>query len=62
MAEGYYSKAAKSKCIPQETEICNVKLATAYVPFEKLCTIFSPLDGLRNGTIFPEIFSPWKKK
>lgn len=48
-------------CIPQETCIKNVRLATAYVPFQKLCTLYSPLEGLVMGTIFPELYSPFGK-
>ena len=48
-----------NKCVPQETYIPNVRLATAYVPFQKLCTVYEPVDGLYHGTIFPELFSPY---
>jgi hypothetical protein len=50
------------QCIPQEMTIQNVKLAAAYVPFQKLCSTFSPLDGLKRGTIFPELYSPYSGK
>jgi len=46
-------------CIPQETVLTNVKLATAYVPFQKLCSTLSPVEGLIKGTIFPELVSPY---
>jgi hypothetical protein len=51
-------------CIPQEMVINNVKLAHAYVPFEKMCDTFTPLTGLKNGTIFPPLFevSGWVRK
>lgn len=49
-------------CIPQETILRNVKLAHAYVPFQKLCTTLSPMEGLKKGTIFPELFSPYEKE
>jgi hypothetical protein len=48
-------------CIPQETFIKNVRLATAYVPFQKFCTLYSPMEGLAMGTIFPELYSPYGK-
>lgn len=51
-----------TNCIPQETVIKDVRLAAAYVPFQKLCTLFSPLDALKRGTAFPELFSPYEKK
>lgn len=66
--QGYPEDATRSngkKCIPQETVIYNVNLAKAYVPFQKFCTIYSPMEGLKKGTIFPELYSPYdnlKKK
>lgn len=48
-------------CVPQETVIKNVKLAHAYVPFEKLCTTFTPLSGLRKGTIFPPLYNVYRR-
>lgn len=52
----------KEKCIPQEMVIRNVRLAAAYVPYQKLCTMFPPVEGLKMGTIFPELFSPYQGK
>lgn len=46
-------------CIPQETIIKNIRLAAAYVPYQKLCTLFSPLEALKRGTAFPELYSPY---
>jgi hypothetical protein len=56
--------AAPGMCVPQETVINNVKLAHAYVPFEKLCTTFTPLMSLRHGTISPALLevSGWERK
>ena len=50
-------------CVPQETVINNVLLAHAYVPFEKMCTTFSPLSALRKGTAFPPLAAVymWQK-
>ncbi|PRR77908.1 Spore coat associated protein CotJA [Clostridium liquoris] len=50
------------KCIPQETVITNVRLAAAYVPYQKLCTLFSPIEALKHGTVFPELYSPYHRK
>lgn len=47
----------EKRCVPQETEITDVKLAYAYVPFQKLCETFPPLEGLRKGTIFPPLYN-----
>ncbi|MFL0246006.1 spore coat associated protein CotJA [Candidatus Clostridium stratigraminis] len=52
----------KNNCIPQETVIRNVRLAAAYVPYQKLCTILSPLEALTKGTVFPELYSPYEGK
>lgn len=46
-------------CTPQELIIENVKLARAYVPFQYMCELFSPVETLINGTAFPELFSPF---
>ena len=48
-----------NNCIPQETMIGDVRLATAYVPYQKLCTLFSPIEALKRGTVFPELYSPY---
>lgn len=48
------------KCIPQETEIKNVRLAAAYVPYQKLCELFNPIEALKKGTAFPELYSPYE--
>jgi hypothetical protein len=45
--------------IPQETTIANVRLATAYVPFQRFCTTYSPIKSLVEGTVFPELCSPY---
>lgn len=51
-----------SKCIPQENIIRDVRLAAAYVPYQKLCTLFSSLEALSKGTAFPELYSPYEGK
>ncbi|NNU75325.1 spore coat associated protein CotJA [Clostridium estertheticum] len=51
--------SASNNCVPQETIIKHVRLAAAYVPYQKLCTIFSPLEALKRGTAFPELYSPY---
>ena len=48
-------------CIPQETSIDCVRLAQAYVPFQKFCGMWPPLRSLLAGTIFPELYSPYRK-
>jgi len=51
---------AMINCIPQETVIENVRLAAAYVPYQFICTLFTPFEALRRGTAFPELYSPYK--
>ena len=34
--------------------------ARAYVPFQRVQTLFTPEIGLRKGTIFPDLASPYK--
>jgi hypothetical protein len=40
---------------PTQTE----KLAHAYVPFQYLKCIYPPMEGLKRGTIFPELDRPY---
>jgi hypothetical protein len=35
------------------------KLAHAYVPFQCMTDIYPPMVGLKQGTIFPELDSPY---
>ncbi len=35
------------------------KLAHAYVPFQYLKSIYPPMEGLKKGTIFPELDCPY---
>lgn len=50
----------KSECIPQETEIRNVKLAHAYVPLQKICGTFTPIQALKKGTAFPPLLDVYR--
>ncbi|MGB4042258.1 MAG: spore coat associated protein CotJA [Bacillota bacterium] len=36
-----------------------MRLARAYIPFQRYGQVWSPAEGLRRGTIFPELFSPY---
>ena len=36
-------------------------LARAYVPEQKMCSIFSEKNSLINGTMFPELYRPYEK-
>lgn len=46
-------------CIPQEIIIKDVRLARAYVPIEKYCSTYKPLEALNKGTSFPELYVPY---
>ncbi len=48
----------KIKCIPYEQKIIVNKLARAYVPFQKYCSLLSPCEAFLAGTIFPELNEP----
>ena len=51
--------STSNNCIPQETAIKNIRLAAAYVPYQKLCTLFTAFEALKKGTAFPELYSPY---
>lgn len=53
---------SNNACIPQETVIKDVQLATAYVPFQRLCTTFTPMRSLMEGTAFPELSYPYTRE
>ncbi|MDP4179531.1 MAG: spore coat associated protein CotJA [Bacillota bacterium] len=54
MYNNYFT--ANSICpIPAEMQ----KLAQAFVPFQCMYCIYSPLVGLQRGTIFPELDRPY---
>lgn len=40
----------------------HLKLAQAYVPYQKYSTIFSPQEALKQGTLFPELVRPYYKQ
>lgn len=37
----------------------SVPLAMAYVPMQEFNTVFELCEGLKNGTIFPELYKPF---
>lgn len=52
----------KDECIPFEQVIKVRKLAEAYVPFQKFCSLFEPQESLIKGTVFPALSEPYEKK
>ncbi len=49
-----------SNCIPYETTIKPAGLAMAYVPYQKICGYYEPMEALKKGTIFPALYKPYK--
>ena len=37
----------------------NLRYGNAYVPVQTFRTVYSPAEGLRNGTMFPELLSSY---
>ena len=51
-----------NKCMMQyycAGPIYNTRLAHAYVPFQQLMCLYTPMTGLDRGTIFPELDRPY---
>ncbi len=40
---------------------CKYKLAHAYVPYQMMDKVYSLEEALRRGTLFPELYMPYKK-
>ncbi len=38
-----------------------MRLARAYVPFQIFCERLDPMEGLMKGTIFPELYFPYRE-
>lgn len=57
-----YAAGMPNECVPQETVLENVRLAQAYVPFQFLCSTFSPESALMKGTIFPPLWDNYKRR
>lgn len=39
-----------------------LELATAHVPWQRFTRVYSPWEALEKGTLFPELFKPYKPK
>lgn len=59
----YMKSTEKSEniCTPLETEITGVRLANAYVPIEKRCETYDPLNSLKRGTAFPPLYDDYSR-
>jgi len=51
MNQNYYYEQSSSR---------DKNLARAYVPFQYMNQVYSPEEALRKGTIFPELYKPYK--
>lgn len=38
------------------------KLARAYVPYQIMDKVYSPKEALKKGTLFPELYMPFKDR
>ncbi|HHY92972.1 MAG TPA: spore coat associated protein CotJA [Firmicutes bacterium] len=47
---------------PKAQALQQLRLARAYVPFQMYTTRFEPLEALRRGTIFPELYMPYRPR
>ena len=47
--------------MPVNNEYKNLKLAQAYVPYQVYRELFSADEALYKGTIFKELFRPYKR-
>lgn len=50
MNGGYYDRGRQKQ------------LARVYIPFQIMYQVYSPSEALMRGTLFPELFMPYKKR
>ena len=48
-----------SRTVYNTNGVSNYSYASSYVPNQILGTPFSPMQGLQNGTMFPELVRPY---
>ena len=46
--------------IYQELGIKTIKLAHAYVPFQRFTKNYCPEEALKKGTLYPELWMPYQ--
>lgn len=59
-----YGNPSQMMQVPQQAFdqfMHNPKLAVAYVPFQYIASLYPPMEGLKKGTIFPELDRPYGK-
>ncbi len=52
----------KDTNVPESQHVITqqLRLARAYVPIQMFSTRLEPMEGLMRGTIFPELYMPYK--
>lgn len=52
----------KDTNVPESQHVITqqLRLARAYVPIQMFTTRLEPMEGLMRGTIFPELYMPYK--
>lgn len=52
----------KDTNVPESQHVITqqLRLARAYVPIQMFSTRLEPMEGLMHGTIFPELYMPYK--
>ena len=52
----------KDTNVPESQHVITqqLRLARAYVPIQMFSTRLEPMEGLMQGTIFPELYMPYK--
>ena len=48
------------ECVGYEKLIKVQCLAAAYIPIQELCRIYNPEEALSRGTLFPDLYMPYK--
>ena len=48
------------ECKAFDPTITDTRLAQAYVPIQKICTLMEPVQALLAGTVFPELVDIYK--
>jgi hypothetical protein len=48
--------------IKTQSLFSDLRLAEAYIPFQRYGQIFDPMAALMNGTLFPELYRPYRKR
>lgn len=46
--------------IMYKKDCCKLPLAEAYVPFQYYDKSYTPMEALKKGTLFPELYRPYE--